>query len=179
MNLDSSKDEQGRFVLSSIIKANGKELSKDKIYEIIKFTIYKNFGSGDKVIQYENKEEGKIYCRSLTREYPYIVPASRKNGGYFTFEITAISKDGKAKVSIGNITHTGGEMTQMRPGSDFGDTFPTAWKKWGDNALGRKVNEQSLDQWTKIKNMAHLDLIAVIALFQGPIQNAKEKKEEF
>ncbi len=68
LNIDTSRDENGKFKMSSIITADS-TLSMAKVYEIAKEIVYRTYGSGDAVIQYSSKEEGR--ARALITDISY------------------------------------------------------------------------------------------------------------
>ena len=162
---DTTRDESGKAKLSWIIQL--KEIqSKDQIFEKTKLLIHKYFTSGNNVIQYENKEEGKIFCKAVTNRLIYKNMGAKMDGGYFFYELNIYCKDGKVRFVFSNITHQKGDMAQMKDGSDYGDAFPSTWGK-----LGKSQTEK---QWPLMKQQALND----IALLVTSISNDIEKKDD-
>lgn len=169
--IDTTRNEQGSFIISSVIRTKDSLVSKDKIFETLKQAIYKSFGSGDAVIEYESKEEGKIYGRANTSVLTYNNTFVKMNGGRFKYEITILCKQGRAKVILSNITHKGGDMNQMRDGSDYSDDFPSTWSKGG--------KKQSQREWVKMKEQAFKEFQGLFALFQNVLLKTDSNNLDF
>lgn len=168
LSIDTSRDEFGKFQISAIIKLRDSSVSKEKVFETLKEAIYKNFGSGNAVVQYENKEEGKIYGRANTSKLVYTNVLAKMDGGRFEYEINIICKQGKAKIILSNIIHKKGEMIQMRDGSDFGDSFPSTWGKFG--------KKQSQNEWIKMKEQAYTEFEGIFYLFYNSLNKVGADK---
>ena len=168
VKMDSARDESGNFSIYGIIRTQDSLVSKEKVFEVLKEAIYRNYGSGDAVIEYENKEEGKIYGRAHTSSLTYMNTFVKMNGGQFAYEITLLTKQGKAKIILSDIIHKKGEMVQMKDGSHFEDEFPSTWGKMG--------KKQSAKEWIKMKEQAYVQFKGIFFMLNDSLIKGTNKK---
>ncbi len=158
--------KDGKF---SIVR-DVKEATQKRIFNSAKEWIYKNYNSGDAVIQIEDPETGKITCTGRTQNLVYNNVWVKMDGGTFKYSLTTYCKDGKFKLLIDEITHSGGEMIQMRDGSMYQDEFPSKW--------GRMNKKQSQKEWAKMKDQARIEISAIL-LSMAKYITSPDKEAEF
>lgn len=146
--IDTSRNELGQFKMSKVFEYKDTTLTKNKLYERTKEFIYKTYVSGSDVKLYEDKELGKFFCRAITRKLDFYKKmdawhwAETCNGGYFMYNMTIYTKNQKVKIVFDQITHHKGDCPlESATGSDFGDSFPSAWQRYDidDNTVQYKL----------------------------------------
>lgn len=119
--------------------------SKKTVYSNILINTKKLFKSNLIFSDYGDSETGNIILNVKSNQLKYH-DYYDKNGGYFTFYLKVVCKDGKAKLTINEINYNSGEMVQMKSGTNFSLDEPDNWTKsfiW---------NKQSKKEWGKMKN---------------------------
>lgn len=160
--------EGGRFSMSLVTDAPG---TKDQIFERSKESIGKHFTKGLKSIIYDSKDESKIIARARTIDLVYKNMFVNIPGGYFVYDITILTKDGRSKIVIDNVLYKKGGMAHMRDDCDFADEFPSTWTK---TAMAEK---QTRTQWAIMKEHAKKDMITTMLFFKVSLSQPSRSEE--
>lgn len=138
----NNKTEKGLFM------SDDKELNKDiKVKE------------GEIVIDFFDKEAGKIFAKGRTNILVYKNGFVKKNGGSFLYRLTALYKDGKTRIVIDDLVFEGGDMMGVNSGAFIDEDYPKVFGKFGKSQIQK--------QWVLMREQA-------IKEFEELIRNYKE-----
>lgn len=157
MKIDSAT---GRAYFEKVIETTG---TKDELFVKGKDWIFKTFNSGWNVIEYTDKEAGRIYGEAVTQQLTYNNTGVKMNGGRFKYNFTFLFKDGKAKILIENITYKAGEMAGLGSGADISEDYPHTWTNFA-----RAYNYK---QWKLMVPIAIHELQGIILSYEKAIKN--------
>lgn len=137
----NNKTKKGLFMY------NDKELKKDiKLKE------------GEIVIDFFDKEDGKIFAKGRTNILVYNNVFVKKNGGSFIYRITTLYKDGKTRIVIDDLVFEAGEMISVNSGAFINEDYP---KKFGTFNKG-----QIKKQWVLMREQAIKEFESIIANYK-------------
>ena len=89
---DIPLNNNGKAKYQEIIETEG---LKNELFLKGKDWIFKTYNSGKDVIQYEDKEAGRIFGNGRTQQLIYNNMGIKQNGGYFKYDITIEFKENK------------------------------------------------------------------------------------
>lgn len=143
-----------------------KNVSKAELYTKAKLWLAKAFKSSKDVIQFDDKEAGKIIVKGVsTYDAPAFNPGTNFSG-FFSFTLTIDIKDNKFRFSIENLNHesyksgySGGSFDNEKP--DCGNLMmpKRSWKTireegqsriitlWKSFQQGMKASNKDSDDW--------------------------------
>lgn len=120
-------------------------MTKSSLFDMFNVNMMKTYKGT--LIPSDIKDEGdsKIFARCKGKKLVYD-NGIKKDGGYFSYNLSIICKDGRAKIVINSINYVAGEMVHMKSGTNFTSEEPDNWSKsfiW---------NKQSKKEWGKMKD---------------------------
>jgi hypothetical protein len=122
-------NEQGKLFLSKIIE--NPKLSKDNFFHRSKSWIAKAFIDGKEVEIYSDKEKGEIIGKGAIK-VKNVLGSLNGSSSYLDFTITIISKKGKARIVLDQITYRQ-TSTKSVPGVPKTKLERYYWKKGDTN----------------------------------------------
>jgi len=158
-------NNQGQFSAVVVVP----HTSKETLFKRSKEWVYKTYVSGNAVIDIADPETSKISANGITGKLVYKNSFVKVDAGHFTYALTIYTKDGKAKIVFGSIIHKGGEMLQMKDGSNYSEDFPSAWGSFGKS--------QSKKQWALMKEQADKEFLSIFISFKGYLQEQDQNAE--
>lgn len=132
--------------------------------------ISKTYKSAKSVIQTSDKEGGMIIGKGIGQTLVYNNSGFKKDGGYFSYNISIYCKDDKFKYLINDIKYNKGEMALI-PGADLAEEFPHNWTGF----MGK--NKQTRREWKSFQRQANLEIINIIENLKQNMKNSKTKNE--
>jgi len=117
-------NKQGLAELSHV---NESELKKDQLFFNAKDAIFSSFKSGKTVIQYEDKEEGRILGKAITKTFLYQNTLTKSPAGYYSYSFVVQVKDNKYKITVKDIKYVSNGLG--RSGADLAVDYPANWPK--------------------------------------------------
>lgn len=103
-SFDFPKNENGEVEYSEVVES---EFSKDVLFSNAKKWVVDNFGSYKDVVQYEDKEEGKLIVRGVSKVKYFsefvIFGMIVKNSEHISFKMTIECKDNKYRYTMDDI----------------------------------------------------------------------------
>lgn len=157
----------GKAYFEKVIETKG---TKDQLFIQAKDWVYKTYNSGTSVIEYQDKEAGKIYGEAKTKDLTFNNTGYKIKAGYFKYNITILVKDGKTKIRIDNITFTStGNMGGVRSGADMADDFPSNW-------MGGKT-KMFVKNWNNMKEQAMPEFQYAIQAYELAISETQKKND--
>jgi len=96
--------KQGEVLFSEVVKVENR--SKDKLYDVCKFWIFKTFDDSDRTIDIEDKEAGELYGKFFLKYKPSVLRGGGLTSeGVIWFNLRIQIKDGQYKYTISNYFH--------------------------------------------------------------------------
>jgi len=135
-------------------------ITKNELYSTFMDWIAKNYVSAQNVIQYQDKEEGKIVAKGLFKVYLNGLYGPEE-AGYIYHTISLYVKNGKYKYTIDNIYYEGN--TKYGGSADINNSKPA----------GGMMKQQ----WVKIREQANSELEKTILSFKDAANKIKKNKE--
>lgn len=154
------KNSAGDIEYTGVVTTEG--YSKNDLYVQIRAWITKNFKDGNEVIQMDDKEDGRIIAKGISKldRYQYF--------GWINYTIDIQVKDGRYKYTISNVRHELPlDATIYTPG-----TFTAEKAGGGLHTMGNP-------RWLKIKQESSSKLKRLEQKLQTIITGEKEKEEEW
>lgn len=141
---EEAKDENNETTFSYVVSFDSTK-TKDELYNQFRVNIERAYVKSIAPPEINSESSGKLFaqCRSNKLVYNNGI---KKDGGYFTYNLYVVCKDGKAKITITDLIYKKGDMVQMKDGTIFSSEEPDNWSKsfmW---------NKQSKKEWNKMKD---------------------------
>ena len=105
----------GKIMYTGVVDVDSTK-TKSELYSSVREWFAKTYNSSTKVIQMDDKENGKIIGKALFQVYHKAMKKDHPSG-YINYTISVFVKDGKYKYEVTNFYHTGNGGNI----SDFGD----------------------------------------------------------
>lgn len=96
---------QDPFTITEVVQAEG--LTTDQLYKNAKDWLIRTFVDAKEVIQYENREEGEIQGKAVTKYNSPVLVGSIPVSGYISYLVIIKVKDGRYKYEFTNFLHSG------------------------------------------------------------------------
>jgi Domain of unknown function (DUF4468) with TBP-like fold len=154
---DETIEIEGKSKVDLFLK--GKEwFSKDKRLKNRKkekglFMDAEKIDNGQFSIDFEDKDEGKIFGIGRTNILVYSNMGVKKNGGSFTYKITTLFKDGKTKIIIDELTFEKGDMMGVNSGALITEHYPKQFGSFGKSQIKKQwklMREQAIKEFEEI-----------------------------
>jgi len=137
----NNKTKKGLFMYDD------KELKKDiKLKE------------GEIVIDFFDKEDGKIFAKGRTNILVYKNSIVKKNGGSFLYRLTTLYKDGKTRIVIDDLVFEGGDMMGVNSGAFIDEDYPEVFGSFGKGQIKK--------QWVLMREQAIKEFESIIANYK-------------
>ncbi len=137
----NNKTKKGLFMYDD------KELKKDiKLKE------------GEIVIDFFDKEDGKIFAKGRTDILVYKNSIVKKNGGSFLYRLTTLYKDGKTRIVIDDLVFEGGDMMGVNSGAFINEDYPKVFGSFGKSQIKK--------QWVLMREQAIKEFESIIANYK-------------
>lgn len=125
------------LIYSSVVSVDSSKTA-NQLYVLTRSWFAEKFNSAQDVIQFDDKDEGKIIAKA---RFPYMSKAlvySNATKGFISFTITVSFKDGRYKYEVTNFNHTGNPNNNPLAGpvnfglitSDQECPYPISTKSW-------------------------------------------------
>ena len=103
-------------------------MTKGTLFDMFNLNLMNTYKST--LVPSDIKDEGdsKLFARCKGSKLVYD-NGIKKDGGYFSYNLNIICKDGKAKIVINAINYNSGEMVHMKSGTNFTLEEPDNWTK--------------------------------------------------
>jgi hypothetical protein len=95
-------ERDGRIFIEQIVTAKDSTIKKSRLYLVAKDWVSKTFVNTKSVIDYEDKEEGKLVCKGLSKQYFKAIMGS-KDEIILNYTIDFTFKDGKFRIQLYNL----------------------------------------------------------------------------
>ncbi len=141
-----------------VVDVPGKKM--DDLFGSGKEWLFRTYKSGKVVLDYDDKENGKILGSASTQTV-YYINLIKKDAGYFKYRIELGFKDGKARIKIDDIYYVKGEML-LGEGASFFVDYPDNWPK-----IGIKKNKK---EWDSMRSQAMEEFRYIMHSFEEEIK---------
>lgn len=121
---------------------------------------------GEIFLEFDDKEEGKIYGLGRTNTLVYNNLGAKKNGGSFKYDLNIFVKDEKTKIIIDNLQFESGDMLGVNSGALITEDYPKVFGSFGKSQIKK--------QWELMRKQAIGEFEAIIADYKSQI--AKKSK---
>ncbi|AGN89388.1 DUF4468 domain-containing protein [Flavobacterium psychrophilum] len=141
-----SQESSGKLTYKNVIKVDSLKKSS-QLYMLSRSWFAEKYNSAKDVIQFEDKEEGKIIARGSFNYNSNVFVYSNATKGHITYTLTIIVKDGRYKYEASNFTHQGnpenivGDVSFGLITSDEECPYNISAKGWR-NRVWRDLKEQ-------------------------------------
>lgn len=152
-SFDELKD--GNETYFQYIAVFDSSMTKGSLFDMFNLNLMKTYKNT--LVPSDIKDEGdsKLFAKCKGNKLVYN-NGIKMDGGFFTYNLNIICKDGKAKIVINAINYNSGEMVQMKSGTNFTLDEPDNWNKsfmW---------NKQSKKEWGKMKDQFRNEINAIL-----------------
>lgn len=127
--------------------------------------------SGDILLEFEDKDEGRIYCKGRTNTLVYNNSGIKKNGGSFRYKLTLLFKDNKTKIVIDELYFEGGEMIGVNSGAYLNEDYPEVFGSFGKSQIKK--------QWNLMRLQAINEFLSIIENYRETVQKVDKKTSDW
>lgn len=140
--------------------------TKDQVFLKSKEWLFRTYNSGKTVLQFEDKEAGKIQGKARTANVAVKEMGVNQDLGSFTYDVTLDVKENKARITISNIMYERGSLSALKSGSAFREAYPSTWPR-----IAQKAQQK---RWDALKQDTEKQLQSVMASY-GQALNTQTK----
>lgn len=107
---------------------------------------------GQILVDFEDKEDGKIYGAGRTNILVYDA-GIKMNGGSFVYRVSLFFKDGKTRIIIDNLLFESGEMVGVNSGAMINEDYPKVFRSFGKNQIKKQWDKMRLQTIKELEDL--------------------------